>query len=79
MPENVEPDEIVDSENVYDFVFKNSKKLELRDVYTFVKDFIDRDAKLSDYLVSTYPVMPAVYRLPTRIAGTGIEMFSYTH
>ena len=76
IPEDVEPDEIVNSENVYDFVFKNSKKLELRDVYTFVKDFIDRGAKLSDYLVSTYPVMPAVYRLPTRIAGSTKEQKS---
>lgn len=73
---DTECEDIVSTDSVYDFVFNNSKTLELRDIYTFVRDFIDRGAKLTDYLIDVYPVMPAIYRPSTKIAGSTKEQKS---
>lgn len=58
-----------DPSSVYEFCENNASKCILMDRYVMVKDFIDSGSSLEDYLITSYPVMPAIYRVSMETLG----------
>lgn len=51
-----------DPSSIYKFVYESNSKMSAMDRISFIEDFIARGDSLSNYLISTYPVMPAIFR-----------------
>lgn len=51
-----------DPTDVYEYYATNTTKCNLMAHHTTVKEFISSGSKLEDYLITSYPVMPAIYR-----------------
>lgn len=59
----------IDPSSVYEFCEDNNPKCKLMEHYVTVKEFIESGSKLEDYLITSYPVMPAIYRVSIETLG----------
>lgn len=62
-----------DISSIYKYVYDSNSKMNILDRVNFITDFIERGDKLSNYLISTYPVLPAIFRPTDNMSRTGKE------